>query len=227
MVHDLAPARSALQLRVFVARLRKRPRDRLDKPLLFVTHAVESIREFAMLLGDEPLRIVGGLVNVPPIDVLAPRLDVASRNDDEHRFVSRTPVDATSIALLIERSLAQSGRVLVSIGDDQEVRVSAASNCFEFVRVSRPHPLLARLASIRQRECADFTRLESSLAEKPSNECLVSLIFAKQDDLDSHSHPRATVSEIERPSTVFAGRSLTRAGPVSSLENHSPLAPAM
>ena len=180
-----------------------------------------------MLFGYESLRIVGGLVNILPIEVLAPRLDVASWHDDEHGFVRRTPVDATPVALLIEAVLALGGRVVIGIGDDQEVCVAAASNSLEFVRVSGPHPLLAGLTSGGQREGADFTRLKSPFAEEPPNERFMSLIFAQQDDLDSHSQPRATDSEIERPSTVFAGWSLTRAGPVLSLENHRPLALAM
>ena len=70
--------------------------------LSFVAHVVESVREFAMLFGRKLLRIVGGLVYLLPLNVPKPRLDVASQNDDEHRFVRSTRVDATPIALLIE-----------------------------------------------------------------------------------------------------------------------------
>ena len=83
------------------------------------------------------------------------------------------------IAFSIELGTAAAGRVLVRIGNHDEVGVAPASNGLELVGIALPHPLLPGLDIKRQPHEVDLASREPSLAEEPPNESLVSAIFAK------------------------------------------------
>lgn len=107
----------------------------------------------------------------------------------------------------------------VGVRDDDEVGPLPSAEGLQLSGIPRSHPLLARLASGRKRECRDIARAELSPLEEPPQERIGLRVLAQQRDVDSthsRSRPRIIASDSEMPSAVRSGLSLTRTGPFAS-----------